>query len=88
MIHKVDCPDEELIDDTLIEEEIKVDAKFVNRFNSIKDDLICVEYVDDDLVDASALIEEELQNKEDVLLHQNSVFDQNMSFEVPPEFVK
>ena len=52
--------DSDSVDDTLIEEEIKVDNKFMNRFNSVKDDIICVDYVDD-LVDASALIEEELR---------------------------
>lgn len=45
----------------MIEEEIKVDSnKFMNRFNSVRDELICVDYVDDDIIDASAIIDEEL----------------------------
>jgi len=45
----------------VIEEEIKVDSsKFMNRFNSVRDELICVDYVEDDDIDTSAIIDEEL----------------------------
>ena len=79
-------PVEEPNDDTVIEEEIKVDSnKFMNRFNSVRDELICVDYVDDDVIDASAIIDEELDQKEEIA---KAELDQQMEFEIPAEFMQ